>query len=221
MWRCLCRYILMMIQRSTLITVHQLKILQYITKKKETKVWFMLQRNRLEISKSQSLPSFHLKLLSLSVHACSSTFCIRESWLIFFYQINEARMWNTVGENNWSIPPNPRRVGYIVLIYGLLDGPLYMGSIYTNTLPQSELPVQRCSRLDNKKANTTLQSELPSHRCSRLDKKKVQRATGAAVFKTGQQESQHPLQFELPLQRCSRLNKKKVQRANTPPRSHN
>ena len=26
--------------------------------------------------------------------------------------------------------------------------------IHTNTLPQSELPAQRCSRLDNKKANT-------------------------------------------------------------------
>jgi len=25
------------------------------------------------------------------------------------------------------IPPNPRRVGYIVPIHGLLDGPLYMG----------------------------------------------------------------------------------------------
>jgi hypothetical protein len=49
----------------------------------------------LEKSMSWSLLSFHLKLLSLSVHACSSTFCIRESWLIFFYQINEARMWNT------------------------------------------------------------------------------------------------------------------------------
>ena len=51
------------------------------------------------------------------------------------------------------IPPNPRRVGYIVPIHG----PLYMGSIYTNTLPQSELPMQRCSRLDKKKvqmANT-------------------------------------------------------------------
>ena len=35
-----------------------------------------------------------------------------------------------------------------------LDGSLYMGSIYTNTPPQSELPAQRCSRLDNKKANT-------------------------------------------------------------------
>ena len=29
-----------------------------------------------------------------------------------------------------------------------------MGSIYSNTRPQSELPAQRCSRLDNKKANT-------------------------------------------------------------------
>ena len=26
------------------------------------------------------------------------------------------------------IPPNPRRVGYIVPIHGALDGPLYMGS---------------------------------------------------------------------------------------------
>ena len=48
------------------------------------------------------------------------------------------------------IPPNPRRVGYIVPIHGPLD----MGSIYSNTPPQSELPAQQCSRLDNKKANT-------------------------------------------------------------------
>ena len=59
--------------------------------------------------------------------------------------------------------PNPRRVGYIVPIYGSLDGPLYMGSIYTNTLPQSELPAQRCSRLDNKKANTPCSL---NYRCS-------------------------------------------------------
>jgi len=55
------------------------------------------------------------------------------------------------------IPPNPRRVGYIVPIHGPLDGPLYMGSIYSNTPPQSELPAQQCSRLDKKKvqrANT-------------------------------------------------------------------
>ena len=26
------------------------------------------------------------------------------------------------------IPPNPRRVGYIIPIHGLLDGPLYIGS---------------------------------------------------------------------------------------------
>ena len=30
------------------------------------------------------------------------------------------------------IPPNPRRVGYIVPIHGPLDGHLYMGSIYSN-----------------------------------------------------------------------------------------
>ena len=46
---------------------------------------------------------------------------------------------------------------YMDPIHGPLDGPLYMGSIYTNTLSQSELPMQRCSRLDKKKvqkANT-------------------------------------------------------------------
>ena len=32
------------------------------------------------------------------------------------------------------IHPNPRRVGYIVPIHGPLDGPLYMGSIYTNSV---------------------------------------------------------------------------------------
>ena len=32
------------------------------------------------------------------------------------------------------IPPNPRRVGYIDPIHGPLDGPLYMGSIYTNNI---------------------------------------------------------------------------------------
>ena len=40
--------------------------------------------------------------------------------------------------------------------------------------PQSELPAQRCSRLDNKKANTPSQSEQPMQRCSRLDKMRVQ-----------------------------------------------
>ena len=53
------------------------------------------------------------------------------------------------------IPPNPRRVGYIVPIQPL-DGPLYMGHkathTYTNTPPQSELPAQRCSRLDSKES---------------------------------------------------------------------
>ena len=47
---------------------------------------------------------------------------------------------------------NPRRVG----IYNSYTwASIHMGSIYTNTSPpQSELPAQRCSRLDNKKANT-------------------------------------------------------------------
>ena len=36
------------------------------------------------------------------------------------------------------IPPNPRRVGYIVPIHGSLDGPLYMGSIYTNRRKQQK-----------------------------------------------------------------------------------
>ena len=40
------------------------------------------------------------------------------------------------------IPPNPRRVGYIVPIHGPLDGPLYMGSIYSNKL-QSDLFTQK------------------------------------------------------------------------------
>ena len=52
------------------------------------------------------------------------------------------------------IPPNPRRVGYIDPIHGPLDGPLYMGSHIHKHPPQFELPAQRCSRLDNKKANT-------------------------------------------------------------------
>ena len=37
------------------------------------------------------------------------------------------------------IPPNPRRVGYIVPKHGPLDGPLYMGSIYSNTVVYLEV----------------------------------------------------------------------------------
>ena len=66
---------------------------------------------------------------------------------------------------------NPRKVG----IYNFYTwASIHMGSIYTNTPPQSELPTQRCSRLDNKKANTPPQSEQPTQRCSRLDKNRVQ-----------------------------------------------
>ena len=45
------------------------------------------------------------------------------------------------------IPPALEGWVYIISIHG----PLYMGS---HIPPQSELPAQRCSRLDNKKANT-------------------------------------------------------------------
>jgi len=37
------------------------------------------------------------------------------------------------------IPPNPRRVGYIVPIHGPLDGPLYMGSIYSNSFQEQTI----------------------------------------------------------------------------------
>ena len=56
------------------------------------------------------------------------------------------------------IPPNPRRVGYIVPIHG----PLYMGSIYTNT-PRSLNYRRSGVRLDKKKvqrANTPPQPQL-------------------------------------------------------------
>ena len=50
---------------------------------------------------------------------------------------------------------NPRRVGiYNSYTWASRWASIHMGSIYTNTHPQSELPARRCSRLDNKKANT-------------------------------------------------------------------
>ena len=52
------------------------------------------------------------------------------------------------------IPPNPRRVGYIVPKHGPLDGPLYMGSIYTNTPRNLNYRYIGVQRLDNKKAST-------------------------------------------------------------------
>ena len=39
---------------------------------------------------------------------------------------------DTEGGDNSLYSSNPRRVGYIVPIHGPLDGPLYMGSIYSN-----------------------------------------------------------------------------------------
>ena len=50
---------------------------------------------------------------------------------------------------------NPRRVSiYNSYTWASRWASIHMGSIYTKTPPQSELPAQRCSRLDNKKANT-------------------------------------------------------------------
>ena len=50
---------------------------------------------------------------------------------------------------------NPRRVGiYNSYTWASRWVSIHMGSIYTNTPPQFELPTQQCSRLDNKKANT-------------------------------------------------------------------
>ena len=63
----------------------------------------------------------------------------------------------TDGKNNCCIPPTLDGWVYIEPIHGPLGGPLYTWAQYTPTpppLPQSELPAQRCSRLDNKKANT-------------------------------------------------------------------
>ena len=61
----------------------------------------------------------------------------------------------SVGENNGLYSSNPRRVGiYNTYTWASRWASIHMGSIYSNTLPQSELPAQRCSRLDNKKANT-------------------------------------------------------------------
>jgi len=59
------------------------------------------------------------------------------------------------------IPPNPRRVGYIVPIHEPLDEPLYMGSHIHQHPPQSELPAQRCSRLDKKKVQVEYKELIP------------------------------------------------------------
>jgi len=57
----------------------------------------------------------------------------------------------SIGENNTCIPPTLEGWVYIVPTHG----PLYTLAQYTPTPPpQSELPAQWCSRLDNKKANT-------------------------------------------------------------------
>ena len=52
------------------------------------------------------------------------------------------------------IPPTLEGWVYIEPTHGPLDGPLTQGLNILQHPPQSELPGQRCSRLDNKKANT-------------------------------------------------------------------
>jgi len=80
------------------------------------------------------------------------------------------------------IPPNPRRVGYIDPIHVPLDGPLYIGSIYTNTPPRS-LNYRRSGVQDWTTRKPTPPCSLNYRRSGvqdwtrrRLDKKKVQRA---------------------------------------------
>ena len=68
-----------------------------------------------------------------------------------------------------SIPPTLEEWVYIIPIHG----PLYIGSIYSNTPPQSELSAQRCSRLDNKKANT---------RHTQLNTPREEEGTGGGVI---------------------------------------
>ena len=64
-------------------------------------------------------------------------------------------MFNIIGENNCLVLLQTLDGWvYIDLYMGLLMG-YYTWAQYTPTPPQqSELPAQRCSRLDNKKANT-------------------------------------------------------------------
>ena len=71
---------------------------------------------------------------------------------------------------------------------GLNTWAIWAIHIYTNTPPQSELPAQRCSRLDNKKANTLPQSELPAQRCSRLDNKKANTPLSLNYRRSGVQD---------------------------------
>ena len=72
---------------------------------------------------------------------------------IYYYMMFRFGLFSIMERIVACIPPTLDGWVYIEHIHGPLDGPLYMGSIYSNTPPQSELPAQRCSKLDNKKAN--------------------------------------------------------------------
>ena len=52
-------------------------------------------------------------------------------------------------------------MGYIDPIHGPLDETLYIGSHIHQHPPQSELPVQRCSRLDKKRVQREYKGLIP------------------------------------------------------------
>ena len=85
-------------------------------------------------------------------------------------------IWNNklelcVGGNNEMYSSNPRRVG---IYKSYTWASIHMGSIYTNTPPRS-LNYRHNGVQDwTTRKPTPPQSELPAQRCSRLDKKRVQ-----------------------------------------------
>ena len=57
---------------------------------------------------------------------------------------------------------NPRRVGiYNTYTWDSRWASIHMVSIYSNTPPQSELPAQRCSRLDKKRVQREYKGLIP------------------------------------------------------------
>ena len=85
--------------------------------------------------------------------------------------------YTSVGRNNCWYSSNPRRVGiYNTYTWASRWASIHMGSIYTNT-PRS-LNYRHSGVQDwtiRKPTPPAPQSELPAQRCSRLDKKRVQR----------------------------------------------
>ena len=116
------------------------------------------------------------------------------NWAIIWGQCFNSFKFNNDG-NNCCIPPTLDGWVYIEPIHGPLGVPLYTWAQYTPTTPRS-LNYRRSGVQDwtTRKITPPPQSELPTQRCSRLDNKKVNTppavwTTDAAVFKTGQDES--------------------------------